>query len=208
MKLDQAGLEIANSGVVSLFSDASSDVLATDIARDLRKIRTITGSGLTFDEVAALEAPWFLDPAYFKHYSNAVFANNALLADAVKSRRGLLFDRILHPRYAQPDCAWAQSPYVTFHLQEGNVEHYRFIERVIGAEAERRGLLFELGGSFGFRGHRYESVVPDPQRGAPFLRVAMGARSGYSAHGAVHLMRDIATFENFGQLAARYKGLL
>jgi hypothetical protein len=207
LKLDQAGLELANAGIVSIFSEAASALPARDIAQDLRKIRTIIGGGLTFDEIAALEAPWFLDAEYFRRYSEAVFANNAALADALKSRRGLLFDRICHPRYARPDCAWAQAPYCTLHMAEGGPEHYRFIEKVVAYEAARRGLLFELGGSFGFRGHRFEAVIPAPSRGAPFLRVAMGARGGYSAHGAMHLVRDIATFENFGQLAARYKNV-
>jgi hypothetical protein len=208
LKLDQAGLELANAGVISVFSDAASEFPAADVARDLRRIRTITGAGLTFDEIAALEAPWFLDRDHFQHYSRAVFSNNAMLADAMKARRGLLFDRILHPRYAQSGAAWAQAPYCTFHLRDGTAEHYRYLERVIAYEAARRGLLFEIGGSFGFRGHRYEAVIPDQSRAAPYLRVAMGARQGFSVIGTIQLMRDLATFESMGQLAARYKGLV
>ena len=206
LKLDQAGLELADCGIISVFSDAASEFAARDVTSTLRKIRTITGTGLTFDEISALEAPWFLDPNYFRRYSNAVFDNNAALADALKSRRGLLFERILHPRYAQSGAAWAQAPFCTFHLHDGTAEDYKLVERVIGYESRRRGLLFDNGGSFGFRGHRYEAVIPD--RASPFLRVAMGARPGYSALGAIHLMRDLATFESIGQLATRYKGLV
>lgn len=206
LKLDQAGLELADCGIISIFSDAASEFPARDIGRDLRKIRTITGAGLTFDEISALEAPWFLDPHYFRRYSNAVFSNNAMLADALKPRRGLLFERILHPRYAQSDAPWAQAPFLTLHLHDGIAEHYRFLEKVIAFEAQRRGLLFETGGSFGFRGHRYEAVMPD--RASPFLRVAMGARHGFSAMGAISLMRDLAAFESIGQLGVRYKGLV
>lgn len=206
LKLDQAGLELADCGIISIFSDAASEFPAREVARALRRIRTITGAGLTFDEISALEAPWFLDPHCFRQYSSAVFANNALLADALKLRRGLMFERILHPRYAQSEAPWAQAPFVTFHLHDGIAAHYKFLERVIAYEAQRRGLLFEIGGSFGFRGHRYEAIIPE--RAAPFLRVAMGARQGFSALGAVSLMRDLAAFESIGQLATRYKGIV
>ncbi|MBI1211247.1 MAG: hypothetical protein GC190_07280 [Alphaproteobacteria bacterium] len=206
LQLDQAGFELADCAIVSVFSDASSEFSARDVTNALRNIRAIIGAGLTLDEVAELEAPWFLDRTYFRRYSHAVFANNAALADALKARRGLLFERILHPRYALSEAPWAQAPFCTFHLHDGIVEHYRFVERVIAYEAERRGLMFDRGGGFGFRGHRYDAVVND--RGSPFLRVAMGARPGYSAVGVVHLMRDLATFENIGQLATRYKGLV
>lgn len=206
LKLDQAGFELADCGIISIFADASSEFPAREVAQALRKIRTITGAGLTFDEMSALEAPWFLDPHHHRKYCADVFASNATLAEAVRTKRGMLFERILHPRYTGSGAAWAQAPYCTFHLHDGTVEHYRFIERVIAYESRRRGLLFENGGSFGFRGHRYEAVVP--QRAAPFLRVAMGARPGFSAFGAAHLMRDLAGFESVRQLAARYKGLV
>ena len=63
LKLDQAGLELANVGIAQLFVREGSGVAAAD---NLRRIRGLTGSGLTLDELAALSAPWFLDRVYLQ----------------------------------------------------------------------------------------------------------------------------------------------
>ena len=48
------------------------------------------------------------------------------------------------------------------------------------------------GGSFGFRGHRYEAILPEAGEITPFLRVALGARKGWSRDGVVTLLEEIA----------------
>ncbi len=54
-----------------------------------------------------------------------------------------------------------------------------------------RRLNFARGGSFGFRGHRYEIVKPDTGE-APFLRIAMGRRNGFSCEGVIAMMAETA----------------
>jgi hypothetical protein len=137
----------------------------------------------------------------------AVFENNARLAEDMGGG-GRLFASVLHPRFARAHCRWAQAPYTLLRLNEPTAENYAYLERVISFEAKRRGIFMEKGKGFGARGHRFQAVVPDPSRGTPFLRVAMGARSTPSLERAIRLLRDIAAFRNFAQLEAQYEGVL
>ncbi len=74
-------------------------------------------------------------------------------------------------------------------------EKYRALEVRVAQECERRGLLAVKGGSFGFRGHRFELI--EPEQGKTFLRVALGWRDGWSREGLCEL---------FGELAQDTKG--
>jgi hypothetical protein len=61
LKLDQAGLELVNVGILSVYTHiATRASLFADIAASLRHLRTVLGLGLTLDEISTLEAPWFL----------------------------------------------------------------------------------------------------------------------------------------------------
>jgi hypothetical protein len=186
LKLDQAGFELANVGIVSLFAPADQPERFSTFSARLRRVRTLTGSGLTFDDLAVLEAPWFLDASVLARHTDRIFANNAALARALKHSQV----SVAHPSLlGEQD--WAVAPFCIIHLEHDDIAAYRALENKIGEEVERRGLLFERGGSFGFRGHRYEVVEPDPARAEPFLRIAMGARSGPSFVGIVELLREV-----------------
>ena len=168
LKLFEAGLELADVGIVSVLGPARAD--------DLRRIRTLQGSGLRFADVAALELPLFLDAAATRAYETAIFHNNAALAEAART----------NPAFAvsYPD----RAPYVIFNLSSPSL--YQGLDDRIAAEAARRNLSFTRGGSFGFRGHRFETVRPDGK--PPFLRVAMGKRAGPSCQGILDLFRRFA----------------
>jgi len=85
LKLDQAGLELANAGIVRVLTRDGT----MEVGTALRHLRGLTGSGLTLDELSALSAPWFMDRAYAEHYTAAIFDNNRALAEAVGSRSPL-----------------------------------------------------------------------------------------------------------------------
>lgn len=178
LKLLQAGLELANVGIVGVHSQ--SDRTLADYANALRQMRTLCGSGLRYADVLALEAPFVFDPEYADRYASAVFANNAALAEAVAENNRLF----VPPFGASP------SPYCVFSLQCQGDGAYDRLADLITAEARERKVLFDRGGSFGFRGHRYEIVRPESQ--PPFLRVAMGRRQGWSCSGIIQLMSNIA----------------
>jgi hypothetical protein len=199
LKLDQAGLELANVGIVSLYRHESQG-FTIDPAEKLKKARVLTGAGLGFDAISTLEAPWFLDRAFGRSYAETVFENNALLAARLAETpldSGGLFSQISHPSLGVGD---AQAPFVLLQLHEDSPENYRRLEDFIAREAKARQIRFDKGGSFGFRGHRYEAILPEAGEITPFLRVAMGARKGWSRDGIISLLCEIAAAKSLAAL--------
>jgi hypothetical protein len=192
LKLDQAGLELANVGLVSLYRRADQD-FAIDPAEKLKKARTLTGAGLGFDALGALQAPWFLDRDQARGYAESVFENNALLARRLSdslAESGGLFSQVSHPSLGAD--SGAAAPFVLIQLEEDSPENYHRLEQLIQREAKARDLRFDKGGSFGFRSHRYEAILPQAGEITPFLRVALGARRGWSRDGIIDLLCEIA----------------
>lgn len=184
LKLLQQGLELANVGIVSIFAKEAE--LAASLADGLKRCRTLTGAGLRFVDALALEAPFFLDRGATRAYADRVFAHNAALARAV-SARNRIFKTL-----GDADALSAAAPYCAFELAAGNsAEGLHALADRIAREATARGLLFERGGSFGFRGHRYEVIEPETGE-PPFLRVALGARDDHSCRGIIELMPELA----------------
>jgi len=187
LKLDQAGLELANVGIISLYRHESQR-FDIDPVEKLKKARVLTGAGLGFDAISTLEAPWFLDRGFARSYAEAVLENNAHLAARLSEIDGL-FAQVSHPSLGVEG---AQAPFVLLQLHEDSPENYRRLEAIITRRSKARQIRFDKGGSFGFRGHRFEAILPEAGEITPFLRVALGARKGWSRDGAVALLAEIA----------------
>jgi hypothetical protein len=73
LKLLEGGLELSSVGVLTVFTPNNAAIPAKQLGDRIRKIRTLPGLGLPFANVAALEAPWFLDRDYTRAYEQAIF---------------------------------------------------------------------------------------------------------------------------------------
>jgi hypothetical protein len=89
--------------------------------------------------------------------------------------------------------AGAEAPFCAVRLRAGDGTAHRRLLEIVDAEVRRRGLRVTQGGSFGFRGHRYELIEPDQKDGLPFLRVALGFRGGRTLEGLIALFRELAS---------------
>jgi len=210
LKLDQEGLELSNAGVAHVYvPEAGSPVHLERLMERLNVYRSVTGGGLTVNQQAALEAPWFLDFERFRDHAGRVFANNAALARAIELQGGV-FARINHPALsAMSETPWAVAPFVVLHLADDNVGRLGKLVAIIAQEARARGLQLDLGSSFGFRGNRFEVIRPLVQireygESSGLLKIAMGARPGPSAAAIADLVNEIAAYPDWQALADAY----
>jgi len=184
-------MELSSVGVLTAFTPEDATTPARKLGDTVRKIRTLLGLGLTFADVAILEAPWFLDREYTETYQHGIFDNNARLASAVEADN-CIFRGTFHPSII-PDCPPPRTaPYCVFRLQNDNCEGLVRLEKLLQRETRNRGILLDSGGSFGFRGHRFEIVRPE-DGSEPFLRVALGRRPGWSCDQITLLMSEVGS---------------
>jgi hypothetical protein len=184
-------MELAGVGVLTVFTPDDAAIPAKQLGDSIRKIRTLLGLGLSFADVAILEAPWFLNREYTETYQHAIFDNNARLANAVEANNRV-FRGTFHPSVI-PNCQGPRTaPYCVFRLQNDNGDGLVRLEKLLQCETRKRDILFESGGSFGFRGHRFEIVRPE-DGSEPFLRVALGRRPGWSCDQITLLMSELGS---------------
>ncbi len=200
LKLDQGGLELANVGIVRVLVRNGTRRRTADIARHLKQLRSLMATGLTLDELSALSAPWFLDRAYVDNYASAIFGNNRALARSIGGDSAV-FGPHCHP---SGSASAADAPFCAVQLREPSPSRYRRLVEIVERQSERRGLLLTKGGSFGFRGHRFELIEPAPGQGHPFLRIAIGWRGGHSCHGLGELFGELASHDSFESLDRAY----
>lgn len=197
LKLDQQGLELSNLGIVLVHqSDESRN--AGDFAQLLRSSRSVRGAGLSANAIATLQPAFLFDAAWSQLHTVSVASNNTAFAARVRDENALF------ARIASPPPATSMSPFTVLTLEDDRIENYEFILGILREEAERRKLLLQFGASFGFRGHRYETIIPAKQDLTCLFKVALGSRRGPSFWGTIELFAELASHSSIGSLRRTY----
>jgi hypothetical protein len=205
LKLDQQGLELANLGIVSAYScdEGAGTPSAEQLAVTLRMARGAAGAAPSADAVAALDLPFLFDPAWLRRHAGRVFVNTALVAEKLHGINGI-FSRVAHPSLPGRSQPLRHAPFVICQLAEDTLEHHALLIGILVEEARRRGIPLTLGSSFGFRGHRCETIIPHLSTNRGMFKIAPGARSGPQLDELISLLSHIASFKDIAQLRAAY----
>ncbi|NMH68111.1 hypothetical protein HF072_04895 [Bacillus sp. RO3] len=206
LKLDQQGMELSNGGLISIYTYKQNAVLpsANDLANYIRQVRTILGTGLTYEEIALLDYELFLNKESYHDYCQAVFNNNERLSKSIQPSG--LFKEIAHPsKHSSKE--WAKAPFVVFHLKEDQLENYGFLLAVVNEEIKKNKVNVIYGSSFGFRHHRYEVIIPNTLEGKGLFKIAMGARKGPSMEFLIELLKKISEYPTIISLKSDYPDL-
>ncbi len=212
LKLDQQGLETTNVGIVEIYvpSGKKSPANVNEAHFKLMVARAVFGAGVSVNDAGALEAPWITDREKMWSFSEQVFRNNHDLATGIKLNGGI-FTKIAHPALdvnARRNKG-AVAPFVMLHLPRSQQRSFGYLVAILLFEIEARGLNWQMGSSFGFRGHRFEVIKANVQvrpnaEQYGMLKVAMGSRGGPSVVGILELINDIARHANWQSLKTNY----
>ncbi|MGG7465597.1 hypothetical protein [Plantibacter sp. YIM 135347] len=197
LKLDQQGLELSNLGI-ALVHQSNETRSFGEFAQLLRTARSVTGAGLSASALSALRPAFLFDAPWSHLHVGSVALNNADFAASVRTEN-VLFERI-----ASPLPLASMSPFTVLTLEDDRIENYELLLGIIREETERRRLLLQFGASFGFRGHRYETIIPAKQDLTCLFKVALGSRRGPSFWGTLELFTELATYSNISALRRAY----
>jgi hypothetical protein len=203
LKLDQQGLELANLGIVTCYArDTSAPSWWAETMENLPRVRGVRGAALTAEAVAALSNGFVFDGAFHRRFVDPLFDNNRRFArDLAASGSGLF--RVAHPGL-RLRTAEIPAPFTVLQLHDGVLEDYQALLGVVRAEVLRRRLPIAIGGSFGFRGHRCEVIVPSVVDRTGIFKVALGTRAGPGVDGLLDLFRELADHSDVTALARHH----
>jgi hypothetical protein len=187
LKLDQAGLELANAGSLGVYAQAASETEAGTLLQHIDTARGLFGAGLSFEAINALSYPWCFARRDWQAYCARVFRHNRQLSAVIAQN-----DFFLSPwsGAATGDMPrWAQAPFCCLRPRDLDIDCDAFAQALQHRASEMDAKL-DRGGSFGFRGHRFDLI--EPADGTPaFVRIAMGARGG---GGLAQILKLLSTF--------------
>lgn len=197
IKLDQAGLELTNLGIVEWWPGRGrprDDAWAATLAA----CRVVNGTTLTWAESCALAPAFVLDPVHLSSHAAQVGGNNHRLASRLCLAGELFAD------CAAPDLSW-RVPFFVLALRENGQQAARALAGLLAGEQQRRGLGWQMSGSFGFRSPRYETILPEEQSrsGEPpqaVLKVAAGAMGGAQLEAIATLLEELVQFDSIDEV--------
>lgn len=197
IKLDQAGLELTNLGIVEWWPGQGRPRLDA-WAATLAACRVVNGTTLTWQESCALAPAFVLDLAQLTSHAERVGANNRHLTSRLRQTGSLFTDR------APSDAAW-RLPFFVLALRENTPEAARDLAGLLAGEQRRRGLGWQMSGSFGFRSPRFETILPEEQSrpeepAQAVLKVAAGAMDGAQLEAIGTLLEELVQFDSINDV--------
>lgn len=209
LKLDQQGLELANSGVADVFMHERPlpglpprEALLTT----LRLVRGTTGTGLRAADLATLDVPFAFEAAWTRRHCGQVFRNNAAVAAALAESTGGLFAGVAHPSLRSGGTV-RHAPFVVARLREDTLGNHGLLLAALRAEVAAAGLLVTHGSSFGFRRPRFETIVPQVAAEQGLFKFAAGSRDGPALRALTAALCRLGELADIAALHRRYRGL-
>jgi hypothetical protein len=193
IKLDQAGLELTNLGVVEWWPGRGHPRYEA-WAATLAACRVVNGTTLTWAESCALAPAFVLDPVQLSSHAAQVGGNSHRLASRLCQTGELFAD------CAPIDASW-RIPFLVLAMRENGREAAQALAGLLAGEQRRRGLGWQMSGSFGFRSPRFETILPEEQSrpGEPpqaVLKVAAGAMDGAQLEAIATLLAELVQFDS------------
>lgn len=199
LKLHQFGLEFCNFGYLNIFCRNEDDYLidSKKLKEYIKRTRTLTGSALSFEAASLLDNPLIFSESKTKEYINTIFENNLNLKKNITV--GRLFKKI--------SIADQGSPFIVFQIENNNLIDYGYLMGIISEEVKNVGASIYMGSSFGFRHHRYETIIPNNKISKGLFKIAMGYRKGPSYNFILSLMKEFSEFKNMQELKMKYPNI-
>lgn len=198
LKLDQQGLEVANLGVVEVFSRDNSPADAAQVAEVMRLVRATSGTALTRAALASLDAPFLLEESWRSRHGGSVLMQNAWMADRVAGLEGGIIEEVVHPSLG--GVPGGHAPFVVMRLGTDNLRDHGFFLAALRQMLGARAASVEHGSSFGFRGTRYETIIPRLADAVGLFKIAVGSRGGPSLAALLEVLKQLASAPSFAAL--------
>jgi hypothetical protein len=96
---------------------------------------------------------------------------------------------------------------VVVHLEEDTLENHGLLLAALRYECRVGRLTAAHGSSFGFRSHRFETIIPRVARQQGLFKVCAGARSGPSLNQLTGTLRNLGRHKSFEALRKAYPTL-
>lgn len=195
LKLDQQGLEIANLGVVEVFVRDGGEANADRVTDMLLLARTTTGTGLSRAALVSLDTPFLLDRSWRERHGGAVLMQNAWFANRAADFEGGIIQEVVHPSLR--GAPGGHAPFVVMKVATDDLGDHGLLLAAMRELLGEKDAAVAHGSSFGFRGTRYETIIPRAADAVGLFKVAVGSRSGPSLGALIDVMRHLSAFPSF-----------
>lgn len=204
LKLDQRGMEITNLGICSIYTTNEKKFIPNnkELKETLKLVRNSTGASVPYSTEIALSSNYLFSEDSTAHHTKAVLQNNLILANRLYS--GGIFNKVFHPSLSAKKYSFNHCPFIMIHLDDNSIEAHEKFLSIIVSRLKSEKINAQMGSSFGFCGHRFESFVPRVKDNIAYFKIAMGARIGSGTDNFIKFMEDISAYDSVNSLVRDY----